>query len=186
MITCYTCKLKFKTFSDMIKHRREQHPSQRKCKNFPNCVWKEKCLYMHVLHRQEEGLAEDSMFTCITCKNNFSDKNEMMIHRKIEHVDEVKDCKDIETNNCRKGPQHCWYRHDRLQTNSNSRSTTNNTTRAPSYTQQDFPNLPTTTHKNVVGQVNMEQQQLQMIQQTLQQQQQQMTLIMSEIMKLKN
>ena len=81
----------------MIKHRREQHPSQRKCKNFPNCVWKEECLYMHVLHRQEEGLAEDSMFTCITCKNNFSDKNEMMIHRKIEHIDEVKDCKDIET-----------------------------------------------------------------------------------------
>ena len=52
---------------------------------------------MHVLHRQEEGLAEDSVFTCRTCKNNFSDKNEMMIHRKIEHIDEVKDCKDIET-----------------------------------------------------------------------------------------
>ena len=41
MIKCYTCKLKFNNFSDMIKHRREKHPSQRICKNFPGCVWKD-------------------------------------------------------------------------------------------------------------------------------------------------
>ena len=170
----------------MIKHRRETHPSQIICKNFPECVWKDECLYRNITHTEGESVPAENIYICKTCHNNFSNMNEMMIHRKIEHINEVKDCKDIDTNKCRKGPLHCWYRHDRFKTNSDSRSTTKNSTSVPSYTQQDFPNLPTTTQWNVVGKANMEQQQLHMIQQTLQQQQQQMILMISEIMKLKH
>ena len=56
------------------------------------------CVYRHVTLREGEGLAGENICTCKTCTNNFSDKNEMMIHRKIEHLTEVADCKDIERN----------------------------------------------------------------------------------------
>ena len=46
-IICFTCKDAFKTFSEMIEHRRLNHPSTKKCSNFPNCERGDLCLYIH-------------------------------------------------------------------------------------------------------------------------------------------
>ena len=104
----------------------------------------------------------------------------MMNHRKKEHLHEIKDCKNIVAGlNFRKGMEFCWYRHDRVGTN--LRSTSRSTMTTPSYTLPNFPYEPTP-QGPVVGQDNVS---LQMIHQTLQVQQQQMTVMMAELLKLK-
>ena len=191
-ITCYTCKKLFKTFSDMIEHRRIKHPSTKKCNNFPNCERGDRCLYIH------EGTSEDiqsagtphqevqgeNNVVCRICKESFGDKNAMMNHRKRDHLDKVGVCKNIANGlNCRKGPLHCWYKHEQpnLVADTTSRSTQRNTMTAPESTLQNFPFGPAP-QGAVVGHNNME---LHMIQQTLHQQQQQMSVIMTEIMRLR-
>ena len=188
-ITCYTCKDTFISFSEMIEHRRVNHPSTKKCNTFPECVNGDRCLYTHegsvvssekVKAHSSQSHGEEVKFTCRTCQGDFNDKHEMMVHRKREHLNIVGLCKNIAAGiNCRKGPENCWYRHDQL---TNPRSTSrNNITAVPAFTEQNFPFGPTP-QRAVVGQGNVE---LQLIQQTLQQQQQ-MTIMMTEIMKLRN
>ena len=188
-ITCFTCQETFKNFSQMIEHRRVTHPSNKICKKFPDCDRGKKCLYKHQgvqenVETQAYQTQEAANIICRSCQQEFSDKNEMMIHRKIEHLNKVKGCKNIQAGvNCKKGSLHCWYRHD-MPTNSNTsatlENTRRNTTTAPEFNLQNFP-LGPTPQGVAVGTKSME---LQMIHQTLQQQQQQMTTMMMAIMKL--
>ena len=70
----------------------------------------------------------------------------MMMHRKNEHISEVKGCKKIQAGiNCQKGPVYCWYRHDlRVPTTTgNSRSTWGPITTAPAFNVENFPYGPT-------------------------------------------
>ena len=101
-----------------------------------------------------------------------------MMHRKNNHLQEVKECKNIKAGlNCWKGPVNCWYRHDPP-----SASTLKKTIATPpfKFNLQNFPVGPTPQ----AGLVGQEQTQLQLIQQTLQQQQQQMNAMMTVIMSL--
>ena len=45
---------------------------------------------------------------CHTCKQTFKTKNEMMLHRKKQHTDRVKPCR--EQDNCTR--KTCWYTHN--------------------------------------------------------------------------
>ena len=184
-ITCFTCQDTFKTFSEMIEHRRLNHPSTKICSNFPNCERGDRCLYRHegVINNvgtpDNQTQAPAGHITCRICLSEFYDKNEMMVHRKSDHLDKVGMCKNIEAGlKCRKGPMHCWYRHDRV---IRTETTSRNNTEAPAFTVQNFPFRPTP-QGGVVGQNQM---QLQMIQQTLQAQQQQMSMMMTEIMRMR-
>ena len=187
-ITCFTCQDSFRTFSDMIEHRRVQHPSTKKCTNFPNCERGDLCLYRHEAPTNNAVTVETQgnqaqviagAVTCRTCLSEFHDKNEMMIHRKNEHLDIVGMCKNITAGlNCRKGPVHCWYKHNQ---GSSPNTTPRNTTSVPAFNVENFPHGPTP-QGAVVGQTQM---QLQIIQQTLQAQQQQMSLLMTEIMRMR-
>ena len=94
-------------------------------------------------------------------------------------------CKNILAGiNCRKGPIYCWYNHNRKasETREISRTTNRQTTSLPEFNEHNFPYGPTS-RGPVVGQDNMD---LKVIHQTLIQQQQQMTVLMAEILKLKN
>ena len=45
---CYTCKHAFEGFYKLMEHRKSDHPSNRKWKNFPdNCIFGSKCSYIH-------------------------------------------------------------------------------------------------------------------------------------------
>ena len=111
-ITCYTCKEKFNIFSELITHRRNTHPSNKKCRYFPDCSWGEECLYLHVENIQQDISQEVHAFTCNICKNNFESKSAIMIHKKRTHPETVNICKDLDTNSCRRGAMHCWFHHD--------------------------------------------------------------------------
>ena len=141
----------------MIEHRRIKHPSNKKCNKFPACERGERCLYKHegaqnIGETQGDQSQDNTRITCRSCQTDCNDKNDMMTHRKIEHLNEVKDCKNIMAGlNCRKGTEFCWYRHDRAATN--SRSTPRNNMTVPAYTLQNFPYGPTP-QGAVVGQDN--------------------------------
>ena len=174
----------------MIEHRRINHPSTKKCNNFPNCERGDRCLYVHEGNSDNIETAEAAPteaqsgngIICRTCKESFEDKNEMMNHRKRDHPNQVGICKNIAAGlNCRKGPAHCWYRHEQIISNTTSRSTQRNTTAVPASTLQNFP-FCSAPPGAVVVQKNME---LQMIQKALHRQQQQMSAMMTEIMRLR-
>ena len=171
----------------MIEHRRINHPSNKAFSKFPNCERGDTCLYKHEGSMDDvlptdanQAQGEGGKVTCRTCKKEYRDKNEMMVHRKIDHITEVKKCKNILSGvNCRKGAVYCWYCH--TQNGATTRDTQINNIPAPVFNVQNFSYGPTP-QRAVVGQDNVS---LQMIQQTLQAQQQQMTVIMSELMRLR-
>ena len=87
----------------MTKHRRETHYTFKPCRNIISCIFEEECVVNHDpipvgLHR------------CFQCGNDYSSKNEMMIHRKNAH-EGVKTCKNYLQNKCQRDTE-CWWKHD--------------------------------------------------------------------------
>ena len=154
MITCFTCR---ESFSKIIEHRRIDHPLNKICSKFPNCERGDTCLYKHEgsmddIHptdaNQTQG--EAVKVKCKTGKKEFKAKNEMMVHRKINHINVVM-CKSILSGvNCRKGAVYCWYRH----TQNNASVTQISNVTAPAFNVQNFPYGPIP-QRPVVGQDNM-------------------------------
>ena len=104
-ITGYTCRGTFKSFGEMIERRRAKHPSTKKCNKFPQCVNGDRCLYIHeesVVNNEDgskhsgQTQGEDGRITCRTCQEDFKDKNKMMVHRKIQHLNVVA-CYNVKT-----------------------------------------------------------------------------------------
>ena len=100
----HDCKLEFNDKITMMDHKRDSdHPSKRKC-NQPDCQ-RQRCWYVHkpLLSSQTQGVnhQEEHRFMCKTCQNSFSDKNEMMHHRKREHPSNIM-CKYFLSNKCRR------------------------------------------------------------------------------------
>ena len=183
-ITCYTCKEKFNIFSELITHRREMHPSNKKCRYFPECSWGEDCLYRHYENIEQENSQEVHAFTCKTCNNTLESKSSLMIHKKRTHSETVNICKDLDTNSCRRGAMHCWFHHDKNMFQPTAPRPTNESP-VTNFTQSDFPQMPIRPQRTLMGNMSVELQQLKMIMQTQQQQQQQMAVMMTEIMKLR-
>ena len=155
-ITCYTCKEKFNIFSELIKHRKEKHPSKKVNRYFPECSWGEECLYRHVENDEtntgEEVQAQPDMkFTCKTCNNEFQNKNDMMMHKKREHPNTVNICKDLVTNSCRKGLRSCWFHHDQQEILwTTTRNPSQTPIIAPLLTHLGFPQMPTSPRETAV------------------------------------
>ena len=46
---CYTCKREFDGYWNLMTHRKQVHPSNRKCRNYPgNCLRGNTCWFVHV------------------------------------------------------------------------------------------------------------------------------------------
>ena len=45
---CYTCRMEFDGFYNLMNHRKLVHPSNKRCKNFPgSCSFGNECWYVH-------------------------------------------------------------------------------------------------------------------------------------------
>ena len=68
---CYTCKLEFEGKLNLMNHRKNMHPSNRKCIYFPDgkCKFGVDCWYVH----EEElmDVDEEFEFKCYICGENF-------------------------------------------------------------------------------------------------------------------
>ena len=120
LIKCYTCDHEFISYWNLMNHRKETHPSNRKCRNFAKgeCKHAELCWYVHddsVMDHdseesEEDGQKDDVNYKCYVCDTNFTSKVEVMKHKKRERQINVI-CKNFLLGNCRRNVQECWYLH---------------------------------------------------------------------------
>ena len=191
-ITCHDCKSEFSDKIKMMHHKRDSdHPSKRKCNQFPDST-RPRCWYVHRTSGTEEAAPTQPQkrLICTTCQNEFSDRNELIHHKKREHPSNII-CKYFLNGNCRRSANNgalCWFRHDQLPTSAPSvvRNPLNLPPPGSPSWNMDFPQYPTMGQSPVVG---MQQQLWAILHQQKQQQQQQehqqqMTHIMSQLMNL--
>ena len=107
-INCRICGEEFTEKRNLMHHRKKKHletvaPCRKRIEG--QCNYSdEMCWWSHV-----EKNGQDH--TCYICGKTFIDKNSMMKHRKIEHVNIVKECSEFIKNNCRFQEAACWFKH---------------------------------------------------------------------------
>ena len=120
-IQCYTCKLKFSGYFNLMKHRKNVHPSNKKCKNFKDgsCVYGKECWYIHEeeLMDVDESFSETKKgaecFSCNCCDETFDTKNILMKHKKEYHRENVSKCELFKAGNCGRLDSSCWFIHEK-------------------------------------------------------------------------
>ena len=116
---CYTCKLEFEGYHNLMNHRRDIHPSNKKCYLFSDgkCPRdNKKCWYVHEeqLMEVDESFQSENQETkliCNVCKEEFNTKDALMKHKKKEHPDKVRPCTDYSAGTCIRSNEQCWYGH---------------------------------------------------------------------------
>ena len=160
---CRNCPEKFFRKKDLMNHRVVEQPSTRKCRKFPNCDKGNACWYVHpkdsmdisVYHDTNEEVAEvqnhsprqELEFSCRSCSESFSTKNQMMKHRKTKHASQMRPCTLYATGRCHRSAEQCWYQHSQnvqANTSSHTPNATSNSAPPPSIASAaNFPKLPT-------------------------------------------
>ena len=120
---CYTCNLEFDGFRNLMEHRKHQHPSNKKCRNYPEgpegrCIRGKACWYIHeeqLMEVDESVVSENSFegakFKCNHCEKSFKGKNDFMRHNKLYHIKNVANCEKYEKGLCTRNDNQCWYKH---------------------------------------------------------------------------
>ena len=155
--SCRKCGKLCKELNDLKKHLISEHKTYRPCKNFSSnpsedkCSWKEKCGYSHTV-------LEPGTCRCWDCGKIFNNKNELMIHRKINH--DLPFCNKYNSGNgCNKPDNDCWYPHKTKHEVRTNSQLCENINKPASYakvtsSEQDFPKVtqfkttPTETEPN--------------------------------------
>ena len=108
---CEDCNMQFSSKWTFNNHKRDKHERKPICKfyNQGDCRFPEKdCWNRHTKSNIEKTQTNEAKaIECYVCKNTFKTKHEMMLHRKNNHQDRVRPCKD--ELNC--GFTKCWYIH---------------------------------------------------------------------------
>ena len=130
---CYTCDLAVDGYLSLMDHRKEYHPSNKKCKNFANgiCQFGVKCWYVHeedMMDTDDSPVPKIVKFECYVCGSNFPLKDELKKHRKRSHPAQVKVCEKYLDGTCIRNNDFCWYKHE------------NNVKNQPQTESQNFPN----------------------------------------------
>ena len=105
---CYTCKMEFDGFWNLMNHRKSSHPTNKKCRNYPlNCQFKTECWYVHQDDKSEDkselGVNDAKLmekFNCNLCEFEFDSKHSLMKHKKDSHIATVQRCEGYASGNC--------------------------------------------------------------------------------------
>ena len=114
---CYTCDLEVDGYFNLMNHRKEEHPSKRKCRNFPggNCTWGKNCWYVHseeLMDVDESFKEEKTKYNCYNCHIEFETKDDFKKHKKREHWTNVETCTKFLASKCDRSEDNCWYLHE--------------------------------------------------------------------------
>ena len=111
-VDCDKCPMQFMTLWSLRNHNRDVHGPQEECYFFQQgrCKFNQSCWKLHRPSQNNEP------FKCFSCKENFKTTNELMRHRKREHIELCKPCSPRE-GNCRfeSNPDRCWFLHKDFQ-----------------------------------------------------------------------
>ena len=97
---CRNCKVEFPNYWSLMNHRRDNHPTDKSCRYDLEDRCKhsdEECWYKHknTTHLQSQNRSnrnQPHINECYDCKQMFSNKNDLMMHKKNEHVEKCKPC----------------------------------------------------------------------------------------------
>ena len=88
VLECYTCKSEFRSYHDLMNHRKEEHPSHKKCRYFLQgaCNFsKAECWYLH-----EDGSTgehnSDVILQCNVCKKTCVSTTDIKEHMKTHQT----------------------------------------------------------------------------------------------------
>ena len=103
---CSVCGVFFEEVSELRKHAFREHKSFRPCKNFfeaesLGCQFGNNCHYSHVK-------VTFGMQRCFKCGNEFVSLKDLMVHRKMEHMEL---CKEAVNGSCKFTQNTCWFNH---------------------------------------------------------------------------
>ena len=85
-LECYTCKSEFRNYYDLMNHRKQEHPSHKKCRYYlkGECNFSaSECWYLHEERSATETNIEDM---CDKCNMVFSSYHKLTEHKKREHL----------------------------------------------------------------------------------------------------
>ena len=118
---CYTCKLGFDGYWNLMNHRKNIHPSNKKCRNFPgNCTRGDECWYVHAeelmdvddsFTNDNDNKKESTVYKCYICTSDFESQDSFMKHKKNSHTTSVPACRNFNGDKCIRTEETCWYKH---------------------------------------------------------------------------
>ena len=107
---CYTCKMDFDGYFNLMNHRKAIHPSSKKCRNFPgNCKFANNCWYVHDEQMESEEIHDN--FKCDLCEVEIKGRDNFMKHKKNVHPDNIPTCDNFRKSQCTLGEKECWFEH---------------------------------------------------------------------------
>ena len=118
---CYTCKMEFEGYWNLMNHRKIMHPSNKKCRNFPlnSCTFGSECWYVHeeTLNLPNQSNVEEipsvslDQNKCNSCGIEFNSRQVLMKHKKEIHLASVLTCANFKAGNCSRSEDECWFKH---------------------------------------------------------------------------
>ena len=110
---CYTCDMDFDGFYNLMNHRKEVHPSNKKCKYFlaGKCIHGNKCWYVHGENDIDKNVEAFNNFKCDICKEDLKGKRNFMMHKKMHHYDTALICEKNLLSKCPRSAEDCWFIH---------------------------------------------------------------------------
>ena len=109
---CYDCDAEVNGYIDLMTHKKEFHPSNKKCRNLETCRFGEGCWYLHeTMDTDEAKEPRPVSFECNICGYVSKTRDELKQHRKRNHPTKVKICRKFMAGTCRWSDDACWYKH---------------------------------------------------------------------------
>ena len=112
--------MQFSTSWNFNNHKRDKHEMKKDCTFYKqgSCKFPDSCWNRHVIDSVTKTTPKNTTtMECYVCKNSFETKREMMIHRKENHPDKVRQCNNPD--NC--DFSRCWYLHSNNQSKSDKK-----------------------------------------------------------------
>ena len=114
-ITCTNCGKTFNSKPSLMNHRKREHLNiikQCRYAQQSECAFGDECWYRHTeTNISSEKKKKDNHFKCNICEMQFETKNNVMKHRKTDHVNSVVDCKKYMMGRGMLPNEMCWYSH---------------------------------------------------------------------------
>ena len=140
---CDKCQSQFSSKWTFYNHKRDKHGSDQDCKfykqgrcSFPASECWNRRTQNDVVPKQDQ---EPASIECFICKKMFKTKHQMMLHRKEDHPDRVRQCKNQ--------PQccftNCWYMHSFVENENVDQNEQNKTVNSEHNIGSNFQKVPT-------------------------------------------
>ena len=115
VLECYTCKGEFRSYHNLMKHRKEEHPSHKKCRYYlkGECAFSsEECWYLHEDKVDSDNHVSNTAteFQCFVCNNIFISKYDLMKHKRENHPSKIP-CTKFQIGACDRSSENCNYDH---------------------------------------------------------------------------